>query len=325
LKFLRVNSARAAGSPGTRAFQAGPFFSWLAMKGFLATLSLLPLSVLLPAFRTVAAACHALGIRRRVVRVNLDAAFGKNASAPELDRIARDCYAEYGRIVSEIIASDRLLLTREKHFEVRGLPLLEEAVRGKKGLLVLTGHIGNFIAIGHHLRSLGFPMAFVAKHLANEYVNREIEAVYGRHGSTVISVHAYKNDTQGGIRLYRCLKRGDIVVALIDQDAGAEGYKSVFFGLPTSLPSGTSRFAYRAGAPVTTGFVTREEGRIVCEIQPLIDYSSAESPEAAEGIILDEYSRRLEEMVRKAPDQYFWFHKKWKSVPEIRARYEGAG
>jgi KDO2-lipid IV(A) lauroyltransferase len=304
--------------------KAGQYLAWLMMKGFLAGISLLPLRVLHPLFRALAAACHALGIRRRVVTENLRAAFGKDLPAPELDRIARECYAEYGRIVSEIVASDRLLRRREKHFEALGLPVLEEAVRSGKGLLILTGHIGNFIVIGHFLRSLGFPMTFVAKRVANEYVNREIEKVYGRHGSTIIPVRGFKNDPQGGIRLYRSLKRGDIVVILVDQDAGPDGYMSTFFGLPTSIPPGPARFAYRAGAPVTTGFATRADGLLRVEIQAPIDYSTAGAPDAAERIILDEYSRRLEEKVRNAPEQYFWFHKKWKSVPEIRARYEGS-
>jgi Kdo2-lipid IVA lauroyltransferase/acyltransferase len=297
---------------------------YAAFKAFHAAVSLLPLPVLSPLFRALAAACRALGIRRRVVAENLRAALGKDIPGPELDRIERDCYAEYGRIVSEIVASDRLLRERGKHFDAHGLSILEEAVRGGRGLLILSGHIGNFIVLGNYLRSLGFPMTFVAKRVANEYVNREIEKVYGRHGSTIIPVRGFKNDPQGGIRLYRSLKRGDIVVALVDQDAGPEGYTSTFFGLPTFLPSGPARFAHRAGVPVATGFATRVDGRLRVEIEPPIDYSSAGSPEAAERIILDEYSRRLEEKVRKAPEQYFWFHKKWKSLPEIRARYGGS-
>jgi KDO2-lipid IV(A) lauroyltransferase len=305
--------------------RATAFLAGQAMKGFIAGASLLPPSILNPVFRALAGACRVLGIRRRVVRENLRAAFGSDHAAAELDRIERGCYAEYGRIASEIVASDRLLRGKEDRFEALGLAVLEEAVRGGRGLLILTGHIGNFIVIGHYLRSLGFPMTFVARRAANEYVNREFEKVYGRHGSTVIPVRGFKNDPQGGIRLYRSLARGEIVVVLVDQDAGPEGYKSTFFGLPTSLPSGPVRFAHRSGTPVTTGFATREGGRIRVEIQRPIDYSTAGSPAEAERIILDEYSRRLEEKVRTAPEQYFWFHKKWKSVPEIRARYEGRG
>jgi len=302
----------------------GSYIAWLAMKGAVGAASLLPLPVLFAAFGGLAAAARAAGIRRRVVRVNLSAAFGKDLTQRELDGIERDCYAEYGRIVSEIIASDRILRRKEENFEIVGLPILEEAIRGNKGLLLLTGHMGNFIVGAHCMQAMGFRMSVVAKRVANEYMNREIGKVYGR-GAAVISVRGFKNDPQGGLKLYRGLKRGDVVNALIDQDAGPEGFRTVFFGLPTYLPPGPARFAHRAGVAVTTGFATREGGRIRIEIQPPIDYSSAGSPEEAEKIILDEYSRRLEETVRKCPEQYFWFHKKWKALPEIRARYEGRG
>ena len=259
------------------------------------------------------------------MRVNLRAAFGKELPERELDGIERDCYAEYGRIVSEIIASDRLLRGKEEHFELLGRPILEEAARGGKGLLILSGHMGNFVVCAHCMRSMGIRMTVVAKRVANEYVNREIEKVYGRGGSRVISVRGFKNDPQGGLKVFRGLKRGNIVVALVDQDAGPEGFRTTFFGLPTYLPAGPVRLACHGGIAVTTGFATREDGRIRIEILPPIDYSSAASPEEAEKIILDEYSRRLEEKVRKFPEQYFWFHKKWKALPEIRARYQGRG
>jgi KDO2-lipid IV(A) lauroyltransferase len=299
----------------------GSYAVWLAVKGLLAATSLLPHACLLGFFRAASAAFHALGIRRRVVRVNLRAAFGEDLPEPELDRITKGCYAEYGRILAEIIHSDRLVRRKEEYFDLRGMHLLEEARRSGTGLLLLTAHIGNFILAANYYRSLGYPMTFVFKRIANPYMHREVEAVYRRYGGTGIEVQGSRNDPKGGIRLFRRLKEGDIVIVLVDQDAGPEGHIGTFFGIPTSLPAGPVRLAVRSGTPVFTGFVTREGGRILGEVQARIDYSPAGSPEAAEKIILDEYSRRLEEAVRKAPEQYFWFHKKWKSVPEIRARY----
>src|SRR5512139_990764 len=97
-------------------------------RALLAVASLLPLPVLFPVFRALASACRVIGIRRRVVRENLRAAFGKDLPAAELAGIERGCYAEYGRIVLEIVASDRLLRRGEGYFEALGLPILEEAV-----------------------------------------------------------------------------------------------------------------------------------------------------------------------------------------------------
>jgi KDO2-lipid IV(A) lauroyltransferase len=301
----------------------GSLIAWLAMKGTVGAASLLPLPALFACFRALAVAFRALGIRRRVVRENLRAAFGKELGERERDVVERNCYAEYGRIVAEVIASDRLLREKRERFELIGRPVLEEAVRSGKGLLILSGHIGNFVAGAHYMRSVGIPMTFIAKRIANEYVNREVGKIYARHGNKVISVRGFRNDPEAGAKVFRAMKQGDLVVALVDQNAGPEGTRTTFFGLPTYLPGGPVALACRGGIAIATGLATREEGIIRIDIQPPIDYSSAASPGEAVSIVLDEYSRRLEVKVRKCPEQYFWFHKKWKALPEIRARYEG--
>jgi KDO2-lipid IV(A) lauroyltransferase len=313
------------GAGGGSRSKAGQLIAWLAMKGFIGAASLLPLSVLSPVFRAVAAAARLLGIRRRVVRVNLRAALGKDLPEKELERIEKDCYAEYGRIVSEIVASDRLLRGKEERFGLLGRNILDEAAAGGKGLLILTGHLGNFVAGAHYLRTSGIRMTFIAKRMANEYVDREIGKVYGRHGNRIISVRGFRNDPEAGMKVFRAMKEGDFVVALVDQDAGPEGTRTTFLGLPTYLPGGPVALACRGGITIVTGFATRKEGRIRVEIQPPVDYSSAASLREAVSIVLDEYSRRLEEKVREFPEQYFWFHKKWKSLPEVRAQYRERG
>ena len=74
---------------------------------------------------------------------------------------------------------------------------------------------------------------------------------------------------------------------------------------------------------MVTGFVTRRDDKMDIDIQAPIDFTEAKTKGEAESLILDEYTRRLEAKVVEFPEFYFWFHKKWKSSPEVRWRYHG--
>lgn len=294
------------------------------LRGSYAVASATPLPVLRAFFRGVGELAHALGIRRRIVAANIGAALGREATEAEVARIARRCYLEFGRMIAESVKPEPLIRNHREAFAIAGLDLLEDASRRGKGVILLTGHVGSYVVAGHIMGHLGVRMAYVSKMLNNEYVRDEALKLYGKYGNRIIPIHAFKNDPAGGLKIFRSLKKGETVVIINDQDAGSDGYRSTFFGLPTYIPSGPAHFAFKTGAAVLTGFVVRKGGRIVVEIHGPIDYSAAATPADAERMILDEYSRRLEETVRRFPEQYFWFHKKWKSSPEIRSMYRGS-
>lgn len=293
------------------------------LRALWAAASRVPPSALLPAFEALGALLFRLGMRRDVVVANLRAALGDTLPEEQLRRIAIGCYARLGRGIAEIVHADRLIRTGDVAFEILGREHLDTAVRSGRGAVVLTAHMGNFLLGGFHLRDLGYRLVYVAKKMTHDPVDEEIRKIYGMRGNEVIPIRGYRNDPAGGLRIFRALKRGKVVVILNDQDAGPEGYPGRFFGLPASIPSGPARFAFRAGVAVLSGFVTGDRGKVRIEVQPPIDYSAAKSGEEAVARILDEYGRRLEEQVRRFPEDYFWLHKKWKSAPGVGSMYEG--
>ena len=293
------------------------------LKSLWAAASRVPSSGLLPAFEALGALLFRLGLRRNVVMTNLRAALGATHPEPDLRRIAIGCYSRLGRAIAEIVRSDELMRTGKVTFDVRGLEFLDAGLRGGRGVVVLTAHLGNFLIAGFHLQDLGYRLIYVAKRMKNPRVDGEIQRIYAMRGNAVIPIRGFRGDPSGGLRIFRALKNGEAVVVLNDQDAGPDGYQGHFFGLPASIPSGPAAFACRAGAAVLTAFVTGEGGKIRVEFQPLIDVSPARSEEEAVARILDEYSMRLEEKVRACPEQYFWLHKKWKSAPGLGSMYGG--
>ncbi len=282
-----------------------------------------PYSFLDASLRGLAAVCYALGIRRHVVATNLGVALGRKVTDPEVVEAARKCYREHGRMIAEIFDEERIVRTPGEYSRVTGLDHLRAGVEKGKGVIVFTAHLGNYVLGGYLVARAGYPLAYVSKPVFNPAMRVELEKIYTRYGNTIIPIRSMQNDSAGGMKIFRHLKGGGIVVVLNDQDAGPDGYKSRFFGRTTSIPSGPARFAVRTRAVALTAFTTRVDGKICLDFQPPIDFSGATSPEDAERAVLDEYSRRLEAKVRQTPELYFWFHRKWKSNPEVRAMYDG--
>jgi len=299
---------------------SGNYIEYLLFKLAYSFLSLLPFGVLRRVCIISARIACAIGMRKKIVGINLRTALGENLSEKEIESMVKRCYEELGCAIAEIIKSDFIVRNSDSQ-SIHGLEILQREFHSGKGVMVLTAHMGNFLGCGYILGDMGVHLNVVGKPIHNPLLNMEFNKIREKYGNRLIQISGARNDPSGGYRIFKTLKKGEIVVILNDQDAGPDGYFGTFFGIPSSIPSGPARFAYRTGSTVTTGFAGRNDRKLVMEIQDPIDCSQAGSEEEAERIILDEYSKRLEEKVRKSPELYFWFHKKWKSTPKISRRY----
>ena len=283
-----------------------------------------PFPVLCPLLMRVFTIAYDIGLlRRRVLETNLSVALGRAATPARVREVARKCAAEHGRIVAELLWPDRLIGNPGESFRVSGIENLRTATSAGRGVIILTAHLGNFILAAYQLARMGYPMTIVARRIRNPAIWGEFEKIYTRYGNALIPIRSSRNDLPGGGKILKSLRRGDTLVLVNDQDAGPEGYKSFFLGVPSYIPSGPARFAFRSGAVVVTIFVTRRDDKVDIDIQAPIDFTEAKTKGEAESLILDEYTRRLEAKVVEFPELYFWLHKKWKSSPEVRERYRG--
>jgi KDO2-lipid IV(A) lauroyltransferase len=109
------------------------------------------------------------------------------------------------------------------------------------------------------------------------------------------------------------LRRGRMVGILLDQNASrAEGIFAPFFGIPASTSRALAVISLRTGAPVVPVFIRRiEGGRHRVQVEPMIAApatSDVASYTAA-------FNRSIEAAIRRAPEQWFWMHDRWKTRP----------
>jgi KDO2-lipid IV(A) lauroyltransferase len=249
-----------------------------------------------------------LKIRREVVERQVRAAFPELPSG-EVLRIARASYAHLGRTTTETALLP--LYDRERIIDmfeaVEGWSIVEERLARDKGLILVSGHLGNWELGGAYLAARGLPMQVVARYMENPLFDRYLTSTRERIGMTVV------HDDEAVRRVPRALRGGNAVAFLIDQ--GAVGLASTwvpFFRRLAKTPRGPAVFALRLGAPIVFGVALRQpSGQFRLTFEP-IDSTPTGDTEADVDRIVADYTSALERWVRRAPEQYFWHHRRWK-------------
>lgn len=249
-----------------------------------------------------------LGIRRAVVERQLTAAFPERDSA-DIERIARATYEHLGRtsIETAILPAYDAAEIIDMFEDVQGWSIVEERLARGKGLIVVTGHLGNWELGGAYLAARGVPIDAVARHMANPLFDRYLTRTRQRIGMTVV------HDEDAVRRVPRSLRSGRAVAFLVDQ--GAVGLASTwvpFFGRYAKTPRGPAVFALRLGAPIVFGAaVRRPSGRYQLTFEA-VDVSPTGDREADVDRIVADYTLTLERWIRRTPEQYLWHHRRWK-------------
>lgn len=252
-----------------------------------------------------------LGIRRETVERQVAAAF-PGLATPEVARIARASYAHLGRLAIELALLPHLKLEAlEALFEEDSdFALMERLRANHRSVVAFTGHVGNWELAGAYLALRGVPIDAVVRRMANPLVDGFLTRTRSRTGMRVIY------DSDAVRQLTRGLKEGRVAGLVADQ--GVLGLASTyvpFFGRPAKTPRGPAVFAIRFDAPI-----------IFCSaiLQPSGKYrfTAEEIPVARTGdrdadvdTTVANFTRALERLVRRHPEQYFWQHRRWKRQP----------
>lgn len=245
------------------------------------------------------------------MRENLRQALGGTHSEAAREAVAAAFFRHLGTNLMEFVLLGRMSPGQVRaRVELVGLEHYRAAAASGQGVLVVTGHFGNWELLAARLGAEGIPVTFLGKSQSNPHVDRLLAALRARAGVSVIR-------SGGPLKeMVSALRRGEAIGLAADQDAGPEGCFVPFLGRPASFYRGAAYFSWKLGAPVVSAVIFRlPDGRHRLELGP--PYApQAEWDESAAVIRLTEiFAQRLEAAVRRAPEQYFWTHRRWKTRP----------
>ncbi len=261
-----------------------------------------------------------LRIRRRVAIENIARSFPEK-SPQEVQAIARRTFMNFGQSIMEFMrlprTSPRELQERVKFINAH---LLAEGEQAGKGVILLSGHFGNWELMGAAIRALGYPISAIAReqrnNLVNDLINRHRHAV----GIETIKLGMALRG------ILKALRDRRFVALLADQDAHDEGVFVNFLGRPSATATGPAVFALKTGAALIFGTCVRgEKGHHTIHFQQ-IDFSDLNGlTEENIRILTQRHATALEECIRRWPDHWFWMHKRWKTKPRQPRQNENTG
>lgn len=252
-----------------------------------------------------------VGLRRTIVERHLAAAF-PDWDAETVRRTGRDAYESIGRtfIEAAVLAGAPAATIRDLVPELVGWEDFEAAMAAGRGVIVVTGHIGNWELGGAYVAARGLPIAAIYRGMQNPLFDAYLAGTRAALGMETI------RDASAVRRVPRALAEGHAVAFLSDQDAlGLASTFVPFFGRPARTPRGAGVFALRLDVPVFFAACTRRP-------DGLYRFSFTEVPvvrtgdrEADVDRLVLACNHALEDEIRRVPGQYFWHHRRWKRQP----------
>jgi KDO2-lipid IV(A) lauroyltransferase len=191
----------------------------------------------------------------------------------------------------------------------RNLEQQAQYLLSPRPVVVVSGHFGNFEVGGVISALLGYPTFSVARTLDNPLLDHFIKGFREATGQVILPKKG------SSVQIDQVLRAGGTLMLLGDQHAGPKGCWVEFFGRPASCHKAVALFALTQRAPMVIGYAKRLERPLHFELGIVDIYDPATDGARDVQELSQWYSRHLEDVIRTAPEQYWWLHRRWKEPP----------
>ena len=190
----------------------------------------------------------------------------------------------------------------EKMVDLNNIHIVDEALKENKGVILVSGHFGSFHKLIVTMARKGYKNIAGISYKQN---NQSASKFFVELRKEYVANELHKGGPS--IEVKKSLKNNELLVLLSDQDAGRKGIFVNFFNRPSSTPSGAANYNKTMNSPLIFFSMVRTKNGHKANFER-IDTTNMNIQD-----IVQRYTFMLEKEVKKYPEQYFWFHKRWKT------------
>jgi KDO2-lipid IV(A) lauroyltransferase len=248
---------------------------------------------------------------RRLALRHLALAFPEKTEAERVE-IVRRMFIHLGMSAMEITSIDSFKHRIEQYMELSGVELRQALAKGK-GVVFVTGHLGNWELMARAVAKVGAPVSAIAKRGGDARLMGLIEG--WRQDGAVTTL--WREDASTARAMLRVFKENRVLGLLVDQDTSIQGVWVPFFGRPAFSARAPADLALRTGAPILVGTSHRKSERpgdgFLFEVTD-VPYDPKPADKEAEVLrITAACQALLEDAIRRHPADWVWMHERWKT------------
>lgn len=230
----------------------------------------------------------------------------------ESERLVRNIYIAQVMNFFEFLWMGNLRHTKELHdnFRIHGLEHLRDAIAKREGGVIISSHLGNWEMLAVIMGKLGLDFSILI-------VERDIKIHRTINEFRAVTCNKPLDRNHAALKCMRLIKNKKFAGIVSDQHTDNAGVRNKFFGIDcmsTSLPAALS---IKTGAPIYGVFMIRSDDYLSHDvyIEPPIyakDFMRDGDKDSAVAGCTQAVTDMIEKYVRMAPEQWFWFHKRWR-------------
>ena len=255
---------------------------------------------------------------RRIIRCNLKFS-NPHFSQTQIHKLIRRIFQNTGVFILEALQLSFFTKNDlQAKVHLQGMEHLERAIKGKRGAILISAHLGNWeVGMQAAACALSVPTSGVIKKIHFEPLNNWMIKLRTQFGIKVI----YKKGALPEMR--KALRRGEATGLLVDQSRRVEGVETRFFGKKVMTTPAPAFLALRCKSPILPIFCVREpSGELTVIVMPPLELVTTGNLKFDMVANTQMITDTVEKIIRQYPDQWFWFHKRWKKFyPELYPRY----
>ncbi len=283
----------------------------ILFNGLINLVKILPEKAVVNLGRGFGSLCFHLGVRRKVVNINLRIAFRDTYSTREFNQLAKKVYRNVASVFFEVILMKFIPRdTVGDYIQIKGLDILDEAISEGRGVVMAGAHFDHWELLSAGIAATGRPLCGYAGLQKNSQFDGSLNEIRQKFGLETISKS--KTATRQMLKVLRGKK---ILGILGDLNVPHDNLFVDFFNKKAVFGIGLPTFTVMRKAPLLFIWSTRvgplkHEGHII-----RLNYALKGDQESDVQHVAQVISSQLEKTIKQYPDQYFWFNKRWKTRP----------